>query len=429
MSSPFHFSDQQIRTIEITERVGSVLSLAGCTWIFTTFLLSTKFRKPINRLIFYAAIGNTFCNIATLISQDGIRAAAVSPNSGLCQFQAFLIQMFLPADAMWNLAMAINVYLTVFKDYSAKQLRRLEPIYLLINYGVTFVPALAYIFISTRQLGRVYGPALTWCSITSNWGFLRIALCYGPAWITILITFLIYVWAGREIFEKKCAIRASKEPASEVIIIPNPFLTSYVTTEVKITSEVNPHGRRSQGQLFRLEDDDPSDSFEPYTVTVGRGMKRPISPIVQSVHPRRQTSTLDANTAAWGYLKCAMLFFVSLLITWVPSSANRVHSLLYPHDISFSYNYAGGLVLPLMGFWNSVIYTATSWDAVQSLFADSRSPCGGLFGPSLRGRVGRPQTLGLEMGRPTSLGSRERDSHLPVIGRGSSTDSIKRLAL
>ncbi|MCJ1397281.1 hypothetical protein MMC11_000473 [Xylographa trunciseda] len=323
--------------------------------------------------------------------------------------------------------MAINVYLTVFKRYNPAQLRKLEPIYLLINYGVTFIPALAYIFISTSDRHRVYGPAITWCSITSAWGFLRIALCYGPAWVSILFIFIIYIWAGLEIFEKRRQLRAFKYPVSEVKVIANPF-TSYVTTEVEITSEANPYATPLSPQPYNLEEDVPGYGFSPYVVKVERGQKRPESPLVRSIHSRQQNVALDANTAAWGYLKCAMLFFVSLLITWVPSSANRVHSLIYPNEVSFSFNYAGGLVLPLMGFWNAVIYTTTSWEAVKSLFADlSSSIAERKFDGSLVGHV-RFRSMGIEMGRPASLSSHERDNNPASEIRGSFTDSMKRLA-
>ncbi|MCJ1295562.1 hypothetical protein MMC34_007125 [Xylographa carneopallida] len=323
--------------------------------------------------------------------------------------------------------MAINVYLTVFRRYDPAQLRKLEPIYLLINYGITFIPALAYIFISTPDRHRVYGPAITWCSITSAWGFLRIALCYGPAWVSILIIFVIYIWAGIEIFEKRRQLRTFKHPVSEVTVIANPF-TSYVTTEVEITSEANPNTTRLSPQPYNLEEDVPGYGFSAYVVKVERGQERPESPLVRSIHSRQQNVAMDANTAAWGYLKCAMLFFVSLLITWVPSSANRVHSLIYPNEVTFSFNYAGALVLPLMGYWNAVIYTTTSWTAVKSLFADIHSKLAerDYNGPSGGGI--RVKSRGIKMGRATSLSSHERDNILTDMTGGSCMDSMKRLA-
>lgn len=80
----------QLRSLETVERVASCFSLVGTVFIFVTFVSSSSFRKPINRLVFAASWGNTVCNIATLLSQSGIRAGQASH---LCQFQGFLIQM------------------------------------------------------------------------------------------------------------------------------------------------------------------------------------------------------------------------------------------------------------------------------------------------------------------------------------------------
>ena len=66
---------------------------------------------------------------------------------------------FMPADALWNLAMAINVYLTLFKKYNAQQLKALEWRYHIMCYGAPFVVALTYLFISTPARGSMYGPA------------------------------------------------------------------------------------------------------------------------------------------------------------------------------------------------------------------------------------------------------------------------------
>jgi hypothetical protein len=85
------FSDRQMHAVEITEKVCSVFSLLGAAFIITTFLGDKSFHKPINRLIFFAAWGNTMSNVATLISTSGIRLGS---NGCLCQFQAFLIQWY-----------------------------------------------------------------------------------------------------------------------------------------------------------------------------------------------------------------------------------------------------------------------------------------------------------------------------------------------
>ena len=86
---------------------------------------------------------------------------------------------------------------------------------------------------------------------------------------------------------------------------------------------------------------------------------------------------MEANRAAYSYTFIASLFFVSLLVTWVPSSINRVYSLIHPEAVSVEYAYAAGVVLSLMGFWNSVIYIATSWRACKKLFGGVFSGGGG----------------------------------------------------
>ena len=89
----------QSRALEITERVASCFSLIGTIFIFITFVSSPNFRRPINRLVFYASWGNTLCNIGTLMSGSPIHAGA---NSHLCQFQGFLIQMLTMSERSCN---------------------------------------------------------------------------------------------------------------------------------------------------------------------------------------------------------------------------------------------------------------------------------------------------------------------------------------
>lgn len=88
---PAPMTAHQLGALQTTERVASCFSLIGTTLIFVTFASSPNFRKPINRLIFFASWGNTLCNIGTMISESGVRAGQTSH---LCQFQAFLIQMY-----------------------------------------------------------------------------------------------------------------------------------------------------------------------------------------------------------------------------------------------------------------------------------------------------------------------------------------------
>jgi len=66
----------------------------------------------------------------------------------------------MPADTLWTLCMALNVYFTFFKHYNAADLRNLEKWYLLLCYGSTLVPALIYLILDHTADTGIYGPAL-----------------------------------------------------------------------------------------------------------------------------------------------------------------------------------------------------------------------------------------------------------------------------
>lgn len=78
--------------LSVIERTASALSLLGICFIIGTFLFCQAFHKSINRLIFYASVGNFFTCVGTLISRDAISGTSVT-NPTLCMTQAFLIQM------------------------------------------------------------------------------------------------------------------------------------------------------------------------------------------------------------------------------------------------------------------------------------------------------------------------------------------------
>ena len=83
------FTESQENLLFITERVASVVSLVGAAFVVFTFMWSSRFRKPVNRLILWATLGNIMMNVGTLVSVNGMAAGFNTP---LCHFQAFLIQ-------------------------------------------------------------------------------------------------------------------------------------------------------------------------------------------------------------------------------------------------------------------------------------------------------------------------------------------------
>lgn len=170
----------QFRALLVTERVNSIISIVSILFIVITYIFVPGFNKPINRLIFFASFGNLGSSVAALISEVGPTAGA---SSAICKFQAFLVQMFLGVDCYWALCMAINVYLVFFRGYTVEQLRSLDWAYLLICYGLSFIPAFVFIFINTSLRGPIYGPATIWCWIPIEWDCLRFVFLYAIVWL------------------------------------------------------------------------------------------------------------------------------------------------------------------------------------------------------------------------------------------------------
>lgn len=84
--------------------------------------------------------------------------------------------------------------------------------------------------------------------------------------------------------------------------------------------------------------------------------------------PRKTIVAYQANKAAWGYTKVSAMFFAAMLITWVPSSANRMWTAANGGDVSIALTYASAFVLPLQGMWNAVIYCLTSGAALKEMW-------------------------------------------------------------
>ncbi len=74
----------------------------------------------------------------------------------------FTFHRFMPADSLWTLCMACNVYLTFFKNRNAIELRKLEKWYFLFCYGFPLPAPLIYLILDhtkNRHGRRIFGPA------------------------------------------------------------------------------------------------------------------------------------------------------------------------------------------------------------------------------------------------------------------------------
>jgi hypothetical protein len=103
-----------------------------------------------------------------------------------------------------------------------------------------------------------------------------------------------------------------------------------------LRSPATAYARGSANNL--TEKPKPSGAKDQYSVTIssmnGMAPRTPRSPGFKAANflPRRPNSM---DKIKWAYTKCALLFAISILITWVPASVNRVHG--YVFHLSFCY--------------------------------------------------------------------------------------------
>ncbi|KAF7877382.1 hypothetical protein EAF04_001062 [Stromatinia cepivora] len=395
-------SEREIDILIIIERITASISVVGTLALFATFIFIKSFRTLSNTIIFYASFANLFANVAALIGGSALSKV----NSPLCQFQGFLLEMFMQSDPWWSLAMATNVYLVFFYRFDAAQLKKLYPYYALICYGLPFIPAMVCLFVKTKNKGRIYGNATLWCWIDGPWAPLRIYSYYAPIWLTILAALCIYVRVGIEVFRARNQLHGfahrtdpslhtdtgGKSPLPLQGTISNtseatnkeyesehdqPIFTGTRTTEIEVT-----HGSWENGMALNTEPtpQNPAASdlnhMRAPTRNPDTNYRVTISalPHINTTRGSRRGTATSLDKIKWAYTKVAMLFCISILITWVPASVNRVYGLRFPDKPSFILNIGSAIVLPLQGFWNTVIYFTTSLGICRSVWADFRGP-------------------------------------------------------
>ncbi|KAL8637829.1 MAG: hypothetical protein Q9226_009070 [Calogaya cf. arnoldii] len=248
--------------------------------------------------------------------------------------------------------MAINTYLSVFKKYNAQQLKAMEWRYHLLCYGTPFIIALIFCFVDSQGRGRM---------------------------ICIAVSLTLYVLSGLKIARNREEIRALRQPSHASA---DENFPPYKTTRIDVTSELagfpvpqapaNCFDPKNRHRHLTVS----SKDYEPYSTMISSS-----TPTNDSDPSPRQSSfenpasrgfkaALEDNKNAIKYTKVALLFFASLCITWVPSSINRVYDLSHPDDLSYALNFISAIVLPLMGFWNGVIYFATSRAVCAGILRD-----------------------------------------------------------
>ncbi|KAI8635433.1 hypothetical protein F5Y19DRAFT_11580 [Xylariaceae sp. FL1651] len=383
----------QIEIIVLFERLGAAFSLVGVLLIFLAFALFKRLRTVPNTFIVFASVANLGASIACLIGYSGVLAGSTSR---LCQAQAFMFELFMQSDPWWSFAMAVNVYMVFFFSANPKNFLQYWYAYFLVCYGIPFIPALWLLIVRDGTGQNVYGDATIWCWIDKDWSDLRIYTYYLPIWVCIALSSFIYIAVGYYVFKQRNQLRnlslsnPSRDPpetrdSGEKNLFANAAVMGTINREVVQVTTINTESERIAGATSSttpinwfdgpVEDQSGLDretcagSPAPYATTITRitADPQPNENIWQHIRGEfnRWCSKFNhMDPIKLAYLRTSFVFAISVLITWTPSSINRVHDIVDPHNYSFGLNLASAIVLPLQGLWNAIIFFSTSWLAL-----------------------------------------------------------------
>ena len=166
---------------------------------------------------------------------------------------------------------------------------------------------------------------------------------------------------------------------------PNTTVKERPRYEVNVVSQV-PHSR-TQSLTSRPLSISNNQTFSPLHTRNASDSQRlsdqstQVNTTISYIPGQSSTAprAVDANRATLQYCYTAFLFAFALIVTWVPSTVNRLYTLINDtgKPSPFGLDFSSALVLPLQGLWNTIIYMVTSWTACRALWHERTSECGG----------------------------------------------------
>ncbi|KAF7560340.1 hypothetical protein G7046_g3806 [Stylonectria norvegica] len=412
---------EQVGVLIILERTGGCISLVSVFLIFIAYAFAPRVRNVQNTFIVFASVSNVGASIACVIAMDGLQRGVGSP---LCQAQSFLFEMFMQSDPWWSLAMAFNVFLVFFFRAKPDSFRKWWWLYCMICYGGPFVFALALLLVRDSEKGPVYGEATIWCWVDREWDEIRIYTYYMLIWICISGSLLFYFLVGYHVFHTRNQLKSfiasqnrdnsavengrdkqvetgrvkqveevhskstTNMPQHRRFNFPSVGQHGFygtVTTEVQVIhSTASCAALPTEPKIAHMQST-PHVSFEESNPRIQPASSQYFSsvtspktaPVPQGSPLRRITSATTAvmykfrieDPIKRAYLRTSFLFALSVLVTWIPSSMNRIHSWLEGKS-PYEFHVATAAVLPLQGLWNAVIFFVTSWRPLYERWRD-----------------------------------------------------------
>jgi hypothetical protein len=248
-----------------------------------------------------------------------------------------------------------------------------------------------------------------WCWVDREWDEVRIFTYYMLIWVCIFGSLILYFLVGYQVFRARDELRSFSTAKSRddvvhmsagesglqdprLVLLPNVpqdgFYGTVITEVQVIHSAASSSTLPSEPKRVHIMSSATEVSFDEFERTKCDRECQGTSPSNQyySTVTSSRSSRRKAPPTIWGritaglrtllnkfvvedpikaaYLRTSLLFAISVLVTWIPSSMNRIHSWIAGQS-PFEYHVATAAVLPLQGLWNAVIFFVTSYEVLK----------------------------------------------------------------
>ncbi|KAM3473387.1 hypothetical protein MY5147_004788 [Beauveria neobassiana] len=429
-------SADQIATLVAIERTGASLSMIAIALIAASYLVYPKLRTTPNTFLLFASIANVGASIASMIGYDGLLQGE---ESSLCQGQAFIFEWFMQADPWWSCAMACNVFLVFFCNVDPAMFTRYIWAYCVVCFGGPLIPAIALISIKDRSRGPVFGDATVSLHTSGEWRRVLI-------WTALVLDRPKLEFAvGYHVFQHRNRLRGARfqsldksgrlpsvqttdvDDSAEEFRPARTGCYGIAVTEVHVETDLSPCD--DQGHLIQQSPTHVAtvsssaahvietthtlhtmDSIARTSVSAAqRSNKTSFSQQITRLKETATSRLRRLDPVKMAYLRTSFIFGFTVLVTWIPSSVNRVYSIANDGHINFTLSAVSGTVLPLQGVMNALIYFTTSWNTVRNIFKREEETIFGRRGTQYCTRRPARARFGAALGgRSSNIGQEDR---------------------
>ncbi|TPX64577.1 hypothetical protein CcCBS67573_g08376 [Chytriomyces confervae] len=338
-------SSEQMDLLRLIMRAFGSISVFLNLSLIACVLVLERFHKPISYLQANLA-GLEIIQASIYIIGNEI--AVTSPIT--CFYVGIAAQFFFNAATFMNFNISLYVYLSII--YRRGVVERYWYYYHGYTWGMsTLLTGLAFVMQAVHKRGAVFGDSTFECWISEEYPESRIELFYLPLWINSAFIFAIH--ARILLFLRSHRKTKNDENIHTGVIPAAPETTSLIEeSNLLIQGKTNDRGMSFCGPGSNV----PSLSRKPL---IASSLPAPMVVTIPSLARSHKAGKPAFSTGNKLLLIKASVTAIGFIISWLPASAGRMHTLITSIPAPYWLNVLTALGLSTFGLWNPGIFFLT----------------------------------------------------------------------